>query len=215
MHFSPLTARLCRDPSVKITYALVSEVSFACRHSVTIQWSKPQEPLEDPTSPGVEVSSSPTQLQIYMEAIATPDAKQSEAYIATFALFHVFGSSPKEERVFLRLPPVWREFWNELAEAKKSFADAKDREAVKELRDLIRKRQEREMEDGVLLQGAFKGRGGPRNVGETGEDSNQDRHKPVAISPEYYQKLWEDKSRSPRFQEMLVGGLPSWALITS
>ena len=53
-----------------------------------------------------------------MIAISTPDAKQSESYIATTALFLIFGSSVREEKVFLRLPATWRELWTEFAEMK-------------------------------------------------------------------------------------------------
>jgi hypothetical protein len=148
----------------------------------------------------------PTQFNLTMSSIATPDSKQSAAYIATYALFQIFGSSPKEDKVFLRLPPAWRELWTELLEARKGSLDAKDRAAVKEIRSLVRKRQDQELEDGVILQGAFKGRGTNRALGETGDDANQDLTKQIQGSPEYYQKIWQDKAASPRFQNMLVCG---------
>jgi ATP-dependent RNA helicase DHX29 len=183
---------------------LDSDVSFSNRHRVTVSWSKPQDPPSEDPVPEVEITTDPAQFTFRMAKIATPDPKQSEAYIATYALFQIFGSSAKEEKVFLKLPPVWRELWSELAETRKNALDSKDRSAVKELRDLVRKRQDQELEDGVILQGAFRGRGSARQLAENGEDSSQDRSKQVLGGPEYYQKLWYDKASSPRFQAMLV-----------
>ena len=169
----------------------------------TVQWTKAQDPLPQHPWSDVEVVADPTQLVIKMALISTPDPKQSEAYVATYALFHIFGSS-KEEKVFFRLPPVWRELWSELAEARKNLIDSQDRTAVKELRGLVRKRQDQELEDGVILQRAFRGRGPGRNAGDAGEDSSQDRSRPQVASPEFYQTLWHDRWSSPRYQAMLV-----------
>jgi len=193
-----------RDSGVKIFYKLLSDVAFANRHAVSIFWMKPQDLPEEPTTLEVEVAADATEFTFQMMSIATPDAKQSEAYVATYALFHVFGSSPKEEKVFLRLPPAWRELWQELAEAKKESSDEKDRKAVKELRDLVRKRQDQDLEDGVILQGAFRGRAAGRNPRDGEQDSSQDRIKPAEASPEYYQRIWFDKCNTVKFQNMLV-----------
>jgi len=199
-----------RDSSVRVSYRLVSDVAFANRHLVSIIWSKPQEVPPQPDIPEIEVATSPTQFVLKMISVATPEAKQSEAFIATTALFYVFGSSSKEEKVSLRLPPVWKDLWSEYAEKKKSKADAQDRAAIKELRDLVRKRQEQDLEDGVLLQGAFKGRGQGRNT--NGGDSSHDRTKNNPASPEFYQNIWHRKCSSPRYATMLQSRmkLPMW-----
>ena len=149
-----------------------------------------------------------------MVSIATPDAKQSEAYIATAALFFFFGSSGKEEKVALRLPATWKDLWSEFAEARKNKADERDRETVRHLRDLVRKRAEQELEDGVLIQGAFKGRGQSKNLTDS-EHSDHERAKRQPWGPEYYQNIWMQKYSSPRFQQMLVSGCEadSWDLL--
>jgi ATP-dependent RNA helicase DHX29 len=199
-----------RDSSVRISYHLLSDVAFANRHAVNIVWSKPQEIPPAPETSEVETFTSPTQFVYKMVSIATPDAKQSEAYIATTALFFIFGTSAKDEKVAMRLPATWKDLWSEFAEARKSKADEHDRTIVRHLRDLVRRRVEQELEDGVLIQG-FKGRGQARNQTDS-EQSDQERTKRDPYGPEYYQHIWLQKSSSPKFQQMLVSRmqLPMW-----
>ncbi|KAK1781419.1 P-loop containing nucleoside triphosphate hydrolase protein [Copromyces sp. CBS 386.78] len=199
-----------RDNSVKISYHILSDVSFASKHAVKILWSKPQEIPAPPDSDDIEVFTTPTQFVFKMVSIATPDAKQSEAYIATVALFLIFSSSAKEEKVAMRLPVAWKDLWSEMAEARKSKADEADRAVVKHLRDLVRKRMDQELEDGVIIQGAFKGRGQSRN--QTDSESDQERAKRNAQDPEYYQRIWLQKASTSRYQQMLASRmqLPMW-----
>ncbi|KAI1079819.1 P-loop containing nucleoside triphosphate hydrolase protein [Whalleya microplaca] len=213
--FSPVRAleETCRsrDSGAKITYHLVSENSYSCRHLVAINWSKPQDIIPSPNIPSIECAIYPQQFVFKMVSVSTPDSKQSEAYIATLALFFIFGST-KEEKVFMKLPPVWRELWSELAEEKKSQADAADRSAIKALRAMVRQKQDQELEDGVLLQGAFRGRNAVRNTNETSDESVLERGNMHGFGPEYYQRIWADKSSTPRFQAMLQSRmqLPMW-----
>lgn len=202
-----------RDASVKISYRLISEAPFANRHSVRISWGKVQEIPPEPQDESVEVDNHPASFTFNMKSIATPDKKQSEAFVATWALFHVFGTSTKEEKVGMRLPAVWRVLWDELAETRKNTLDAKDRDAVKELRALVRQRQDQELEDGVIIQGAFKGRGSARNQSENRDDTGQDAASRLSGGPEYYQNIWAQKTSSPRYQAMLRSRmqLPMWA----
>ncbi|KAI1811389.1 helicase associated domain-containing protein [Poronia punctata] len=200
-----------RDSGVKITYALISESPFSNRHMVWINWSKPQDTTTGPDLPGIEQTVSSQQLSFKMITVSTPDPKQSEAYIATAAMFAVFGST-KEEKIFLRLPAAWRELWSEFAENKKNQTDAADRANIKELRNMIRRKQDRELEDGVLLQGAFRGRASQRASKDSGDDGGIDQSNTHTLPPEYYQRIWHDKSSTPRFQAMLSSRmqLPMW-----
>ncbi|KAK3942928.1 ATP-dependent RNA helicase DHX29 [Diplogelasinospora grovesii] len=201
-----------RDSSVKITYHLLSDVAFANRHAVNVVWSKPQEIPAAPEVPELEVFTSPTQFVFKMMSIAAPDARQSEAYIATTALFFIFGSSAKDEKVALRLPPAWKDLWSEFADAKKNKADELDRDALRHLRDLVRKRMEQELEDGVILQGAFKGRGQIKNLTDS-DQSDHERAKRESGGPDYYRSIWQHKSSSPRYLQMLQSRmqLPMWS----
>lgn len=193
-----------RDPSVKITYTIVSEATFASRQSIDIWWTKPQEPPAAMPESDVEVIADPTRFTFTMQRVAASDAKQSEAYIATSALFHVFSGNAREEKANLRLPAVWRDLWNELAEAKKEQLDSEDRAVVRSLRTLVRQRHDQELEDGVILQGAFRGRGG-----KAAQDSSDsaDRKKPQTLNPDEFKKIWADKSGTRKFQQMLVRNL--------
>ncbi|KAI0006861.1 P-loop containing nucleoside triphosphate hydrolase protein [Xylariaceae sp. FL0662B] len=213
--FSPMRAleETCRsrDSGVKIAYHLVSENSYSCRHLVSINWSKPQEIVPYSNIPTIESAIYPQQFMFKMVSVATPDSKQSEAYIATSALFVIFGST-KEEKIFMKLPPAWRELWSELAEEKKSQTDAADRSAIKALRAMVRQKQDQDLEDGVLLQGAFRGRNAVRTANEIGDESTLERGNVHGFGPEYYQQIWADKSCTPRFQAMLQSRmqLPMW-----
>lgn len=191
------------DSSVKLTYRLISEVPFANRHTVTIDWKKPQKILGERIIPEIEVYSSTTRTRLTMVGIATPDKAKSEAFIATYALFHIFGSSSKEDKVFLRLPPVWRDLYLEYSEIRKDQLDTADRNEVRELRSLVQQRRDQELEDGVVLQG-FRGRVAARNQSDSKDESSQDRSKKPVESDERMKEIWAAKSSSRKYQTMLV-----------
>ena len=188
---------------VKISYTLVSESSFSNRHSLRIVWSKAQDPLVSSLPPEIDYVSSPKSQTFTMISISSPDAKQSESYIATTALFLVFGSSAREDKVVLRLPATWRDLWTQLAEAKKEKEDEADREAVRTFRDMVRKKRDQELEDGVLIQGAFKNRASTR-INENNDDLSLDKHVKSSLIPEAYQRIWAEKCSTPSYQIMLV-----------
>ena len=138
-----------------------------------------------------------------MVTVSAPDPKQSEAYISTVALFLIFGSSSKEDKVFLRLPATWRDLWTELAESKKEKADELDRETIRIFRDMVRDKRDQELEDGVLIQGAFRNRGSTR-AADTSDESGPDKSSKSSLASEAYRRIWMEKSNSPSYQSMLV-----------
>lgn len=138
-----------------------------------------------------------------MASISTPDTKQSESYISTAALFLIFGSSTKEDKVFLRLPAIWRDLWTELADRKKEKADEVDREILRTFRDMVREKRDQELEDGVLIQGAFRNRGSAR-TNDSNLEQGVDKVGRFILSPEAYQRIWAEKSSSHSYQMMLV-----------
>lgn len=156
--------------------------------------------------PGIEYIHAPKSQAFTMISISTPDARQSEAYIATTALFLIFGSSTKEDKVFLRLPAAWRGLWTEFAEAKKEKTDEEDRDAIRTFRDMVRRKRDQELEDGVLIQGAFKNRG-PIRAPDNSDESGPEKAAKSTFTPEAYQKIWAEKSSTPNYQMMLVGYL--------
>jgi ATP-dependent RNA helicase DHX29 len=202
-----------RDPSVKIAYTLVSAASFSNRHSVRINWSKAQEALPSSSEfPEIECSSSPRSVTITMASISTPDATQSESYVATVALFLIFSTSVREEKVFLRLPPAWRELWMEFAVLRKEKADALDRDAIRGFRDMIREKRDREEEDGVVLTTSFRRRA-LLTPNDTSDESGPDKPGTSRISPESLQRIWADKCLAPSYQMILQSRmqLPMWS----
>lgn len=193
-----------RDASVKIHYDVVSEAAFASRQSVDISWTKPQEIPQSEPSSDVEIVADRIRFTLTMAGVATPDARQSEAYIATSALFHIFSGNAKDEKVALRLPPAWRDLWNEMAEARKNRLDSQDREVVRSLRTLVRQRHDQELEDGVILQGAFRGRGIPKASQDSSGSGQSDRKGQDPVAADEIKKTWANKSGTRRFQAMLV-----------
>ena len=185
------------------------------RHSVSIIWSKGQDIVLENSPPAVSfvqqtVSRFGAQALssiVTMTEVATPDVKQSEAYVATAALFCLFSTSPKEDKLYLRLPATWRELWAEFVDFRKLQTDDTDRETVKSIRQLVRQYRENEEEDGVVFSAALRG-------GVNGRDRSQSRHgsRDVSRSP-YKQKipivgsalkqLWEHKAGSQNYQSML------------
>lgn len=138
-----------------------------------------------------------------MISISAPEAKQSESYIATTALFLVFGSSAREDKVFLRLPAVWRDLWTEFEDLRKEKADEVDRESIRRFRGMVREKRDQELEDGVLIQGAFRNRGSTR-APDISDESGPDKSIRSNLTPEMYQRIWAEKSHTQSYQMMLV-----------
>ena len=194
-----------RDSRTKHTYKLVSPTTFASRHSLTIQWSKEPEPIDGEFMNMLEVEAGPTRTVFTMTKEATPDTAQSEAYIATAALYLIFSGSPKEEKAHLKLPPAFRDLWDEFAKLKRESVDASDRELVKELRKTIEKNVRPEVEDddeivfnpARRLNGAASGSSTP---------SRQDLQKINGTEPsQALREMWAQKQSSPAYQKMLTG----------
>ncbi len=77
---------------------------------------------------------------------------------------------------------------------------------------MVRERAEQELEDGVVLAGAFKAKGQAKNLTDS-EHSDHERAKRQQGGPEYYQNIWRKKSSTPRFQQMLVSRTASASLL--
>ncbi|POS84595.1 hypothetical protein EPUL_002221 [Erysiphe pulchra] len=197
-----------RDSSVKIHYNLVSEQSFSSRHSLQIIWSKSQQITCNPPA-SIDFFSSPRSQIFTMKAISTPDSKQSKAFIATTALYYLFGSS-KEVKVFQRLPSPWKGLWTEYLELDKELIDEANRASIRVFRDMVREKRDQELEDGVLIQGAFKNRNVSRIV--ENEESSADNANRLNIVSETHQRLWHEKTSSYAYQKMLLSRmqLPMW-----
>lgn len=74
-----------------------------------------------------------------MENIACASRLQSEAYVSTALMFLIFSLSSREEKCYLRLPSVWRDFWQELCSLRKEQKDDASRDMLRKLRAITEK----------------------------------------------------------------------------
>lgn len=138
-----------------------------------------------------------------MKTVSCPDRSQSEGYISTIALFQIFSTSPKEEKVSLKLPPVWRDLWQELTEARKTSIESSEREVVRELQSLVRAQMQENEDEDVIHTKNFEARH-EKNVssvaqGQGAAKTNTDHDD---SSGEHLRQLWREKSSSPAYQNM-------------
>ena len=146
---------------------------------------------------------------IEMVSISCPTLAQSEAYISTVAMFLIFASSPKEEKVHLRLPPTWRDLWKELSQLKKDQDEATDRQVLRELRTLIddfgqADKELNEQNNGIIQT--------TPNQEPMTADQHQRQGSPHFSAPDGIKAQWASKASTPSYQHMLVSrmSLPIW-----
>lgn len=151
-------------------------------------------------------------VKIEMVSISCPTEAQTEAYISTVAMFLIFASSPKEEKVHLRLPSTWRDLWKELSQLKKDQDEAADRHVLRELRNVIA--ESGQTDEG--LEGKSNGiTPKPPNNESTSAGSHEwqgDSLSPPTIRSDDIKALWASKLSTPSYQHMLTSraSLPIW-----
>ncbi|KAF2625113.1 P-loop containing nucleoside triphosphate hydrolase protein [Macroventuria anomochaeta] len=203
-----LTPRRCleeavrsRDPGARVAYKMISPTTYRCRHAATITWSKDLEIEYDTDIAGVNVSLRGIQVKFETTTIAAVGIDQSESFISTVALFSISAASTKEEKVYLRLPPNWRDVYREFLEHRKERIDTDDREAVKYYRSIVQDQIENEESDGVVLTNRWKTR---NQAGTSSSPSNSGYNTPVPEN-QGLRELWAQKASTPSYQHMLVG----------
>ncbi|KAH0173909.1 ATP-dependent RNA helicase A, partial [Aureobasidium melanogenum] len=192
-----------RDSGAKVSYKMVSATTYNSRHSVTVQWSKDQDIIDGSFTPDVTVASSDRRTVVTMTKIACPETLQSEGYVSTAALFLLFSNSPKEEKSALRLPPAFRDLWQELVNARQEKRDNADRETVKSLRELVKGQAEEDGDEDVILTAGFRN----RNKGMSGVSTPVgDKIEKITRVEESQalRDMWARKTSTPAYQEMLI-----------
>ncbi|KAH0351216.1 ATP-dependent RNA helicase A, partial [Aureobasidium melanogenum] len=192
-----------RDSGAKVSYKMVSATTYNSRHSVTVQWSKDQDIIDGSFTPDVTVASSDRRTVVTMTKIACPETLQSEGYVSTVALFLLFSNSPKEEKSALRLPPAFRDLWQELVNARQEKRDNTDRETVKSLRELVKGQAEEDGDEDVILTAGFRN----RNKGMSGVSTPiGDKIEKITRVEESQalRDMWARKTSTPAYQEMLI-----------
>jgi ATP-dependent RNA helicase DHX29 len=198
-----------RDSHVRISYRIASPNSYACRHSVTISWSIPQEKISTAVPPSVSLEQVDTtkranhvsSITVVMNAIATPDTQQSVACVATAALFCLFANSLTESKSYLKLPPTWRELYQEFGAYQRQLVDAADRATIKSLRELIQERRKNDQKEEVAFPANIR----THNAGQLPPEANREptEMQRLLVDSEHLKKLWEQKSSSAAYQRML------------
>ena len=139
-----------------------------------------------------------------MTSVACPDALQSEAFISTVALFFIFASTP-EQKVYMRLPSVWRILWDEYSEQSKEHTNAKDRDVLRELRDMIQ-----ESESSNHQTNCHRADDGDATIptkNEPKSDMSGSFRAPIVPSSDGMKAIWTAKERTSSYQQMLPARL--------
>lgn len=168
---------------------------------LNISWSKDNTIEYDDDIEGVTCSVQRRHAKFEASTTATVSVDQSESFISTAALFSICASSPKEEKVYLRLPSTWRDLYKEFLEHRKARLDADDRDAVKHYRSIIQDQIDVEESDGVVLTSRFKMR---NQAASNSGLSNSGQNTPVR-QQEGLENIWYQKAASQAYQYMLVG----------
>ena len=192
-----------RDPGAKVQYKMVSPTTYSARHSVTVSWQKDQEPIDASFSEDVTVQWRERKITITMLKVACSDTTQSEGYVSTAALFLLFSNSPKEEKSALRLPPAFRDLWQEFVEARREKRDAADRKTIKSLREVIRHTTEQEAEEDVVLTAGFRNRQKGLSGISTPIDGESKTLRNGVEESQNLKDMWLRKVSSPAYQYML------------
>ena len=198
-----------RDTKVSVSYKLISPTTYSSRHSITVQWSKEPELLDGAYLKALTVDVQPASVVLTMMKESAPETAQSEAYAATAALHLIFSGSPKEEKSHLRLPPAFRDLWDEFTKLKRDTIDAADRETVKAIREVIETWSRPEVDDDdddeIVYNPAARRLNGA-NSGTSTPPLRQEVARPGANEPsQALIDIWYQKQASPAFQKMLVG----------
>lgn len=197
-----------RDPLARVIYKPISASTFSNRHSVSVAWSRIQEPLKPLELNSLAFESDHRVTNIEMISIACPDNGQSEAYVSTVGLFWIFASSQKEEKAYLRLPATWRDLWFELSNRKKEQEDAQSCAVLRELRDIVDEFQK--INNQAANQSSIVSQNTQNPDSTAGVSALS---KAVTATPDSDVKaIWTAKSATTSYQHMLRSrkNLPIW-----
>ena len=169
-----------------------------------MHWTKTQAGVLPSPYESVSITGSATRrIKLEMVSISCHGPTQAEAFLATLALFVCYAGSSKEEKVFLRLPSVWRDLWAEMMQIQKAKDDAADKGTLRKLRGLV-----------ASSEHCFPETFPSKNVTDAEEMKRALVQQPEqdSISAEQLRARWSDKSSSIAYQAMLKSRrtLPIW-----
>jgi ATP-dependent RNA helicase DHX29 len=140
-----------------------------------------------------------------MVSIATTSLQQSEGYVCTVMLF-IISQSTKDDKIYLRLPSVWRDLWKELVERKQQEVDRADKDALRNILALIA--EERQMDNDCANEQIEQ----KAPVQQLADRSSPHENKSSQCNPDSLKMLWNDKASTVRYKRMLEirQRLPIW-----
>ena len=193
-----------------MTYTTTSSSSFAYRQSVSVVWSRSQDLPISPPITSISCEADQRSVIIEMTSISTATSIQSEAYISTVALFLLFSSIPKEEKAYLRLPPIWRDLWTELSRARKEQTDATDMDILRDLRSRVNRDEYHTGDTMAHISGIQRGETLSKRPNYT-EASMCIAQEPVDYSKDL-KAIWSSKQSTPSYGRMVNSRkkLPIW-----
>lgn len=147
-----------------------------------------------------------------MNQVSTPNADQSEAYVSTAALFFISASNPKEEKLYLRLPTVWRDLWIEMCDSKKEQMEMADLSLLSELKSIVFSFDNKNSDD----KSSDGGSANPSIQEKRANYAPKSKVKDQALTTreDEIKKTWATRTATPIFMEMLRlrKKLPIWDL---
>ncbi|OJD24791.1 hypothetical protein ACJ73_03844 [Blastomyces percursus] len=197
-----------RDSGCKIFYKTISSTAFSHRKGIEIRWSKAQDipphvPLSD-----ISYRGDSHFLCASMTSLSTPTPLEAESYVSMVALFAIFSHSQKESKIYMKLPAVWRELWDEFVHVKKEHDDEIDKRILKDIQRLVQEEMSTLEEDVVLLENFRKRNSGVNSPAPRGDSWS----KQTTRTHEQLQDLWVQRSSTSSFASMesFRKTLPIW-----
>lgn len=128
-----------RDKKSRVRLSLITRTTYSNRHKLSIHWTSPQvyDPWLSALPKTLQTKFSPLVVEIQMQQIAAPTAAQSEAYISTVALFALCLTTPGQQKMSLRMPPVWRDVWQDLSQARQTAVETAEKGEIKRVKLII------------------------------------------------------------------------------
>ncbi|CCX31615.1 P-loop containing nucleoside triphosphate hydrolase protein [Pyronema domesticum] len=203
-----------RDVNSKVRFEAIGGTTFSNRSRLIVTWSqpldlKPTEPGEEPDVVCMLPEENKTVFEMKKLAAATHD--QADGFIATYALHKLFAK--KEDKLYLRLPTVWRNVWGELVADEKGRVEKEEVKLLEGLRELLK------VDPATAVATTPKTASPPTSDAEgTEEADGEQRKKPKASYEQYLEgedikEAWQLRRSSPAFLTMEAQrqNLPMWA----
>ncbi|GAM86607.1 hypothetical protein ANO11243_046210 [Dothideomycetidae sp. 11243] len=191
-----------RDQGCRLRIEMISETTYSCRHSVLIQWSRDQEVKVVPFLSDLRLQCTNRAFLLEMVDVAASGVEQSEGFACTSAFFAIFAGSSKEEKAALRMPPSFRDLYQEFVTARQEWSDSSDRQTIQSIRSLIERHRNDVEDQDVVLVSAFKNRS-KQTSGTTTPALAHDSSSSSISHRADLQAMWARKTESIAYQTML------------